>query len=107
MNGLTILWVGIAGLLVLLFLPQVTGGLKAILGKLWPAGANSTAATAIEKAADTASTYVDEAVAWTALRTAALLFKKHGDNSAASTLGGLASKVMQWDDEPVSPNGQG
>jgi hypothetical protein len=77
--------------------------------KLWaltPWAQNSTATkaeSAIEKAMDS----VDLAGAWTALTAAKVLFRKHGDEDAVSLCKSLIVKALAWDDEPITPDGQG
>ena len=53
--------------------------------------------------ADTVADYADEAVAGGLLGSVALLFKKHGDTEAVSTLGGLWGKAMAWPGVVHSP----
>jgi hypothetical protein len=62
-----------------------------------PTSTNTTVIGVVDKV----SAYADEAAAWTALQTAAMLFKKHGDKEAATTIASLSSKLLLWDDVEV------
>jgi hypothetical protein len=93
MSATILIWIGVGGFIFLLFGWQY-------LAKLIPA---SKTTAVIDKAED----YADEAVAWAALKSAAVLFRKHGNTAAAATLAGLTAEVMRWDDPPVTPDGQG
>jgi len=74
------------------------------VNKIWTAmpWKKTAVGTTVMNVADKTFDYVDEIAAVTAIRTAALLFKKHGDTESAATLASMTSKIMTWDDETAT-----
>ena len=93
MNPLLLLWLGIVGLIVLMFAGQIVTVGKTVLGKAWPAASTSATVTTIGTVADTASKYTQYATAHGALYTLRLIDFENVNLDISAELTAIDSKL--------------
>lgn len=81
----------------------VSGCIILLIGAVWAwnlfkGKLPTTTPSSVISTGNKVAAYVDEATAWTALQTASILFKRHGDISSATAIADLSAKVLLWDE---------